>query len=125
MKRNFEFLADLYPPKTPTPCPRCKGGSYVFGIPNNNPSKEVLACTQCGFLFHYPCPACGKDTAELIAREEKCFSYRCQSCQHAYQKPPGWLERPPYFQEKLYSYQLNQKSIEERALEALQSRSEE
>ena len=68
-----------------------------------------------------PCPACGKDTAELIAREEKCFSYRCQSCQHTYQKPPGWLERPPYFQEKLYSYQLNQKSIEERALEALQS----
>lgn len=119
MRQNFAYLAELFPPLQPHPCPKCGGKPYVFGIPENDPSREVLACSVCGFLFHYPCPQCGHDTARLEAREQSVFKYACDACQHHFTKSPGWLERPHGYQQKISSYFHSQRSPQERAVEAL------
>ena len=116
---NFAYLVDLFPPHDSLPCPRCGGNPYVFGYPADAPEREVLACSSCGFLFHYPCQKCGRDTANTEERDNIGFVYSCVSCGHRYRKEPGWLERPPDFQKKLQAYVQKQFPKEERALQAL------
>jgi len=119
MGRNFAYLADLFPPSHSAACPKCEGRPYVFGIPEDDPSKEVLACASCGYLFHYPCSQCGQDRARPEGKDLHGFSYICEACGYRYHKPPGWLERPPAYQEKIQCYFESRRSEEERVAEAL------
>lgn len=119
LKQSFSYLADLFPPSHRVNCSKCGGRSYVFGIPSDDPTREVLACSFCGFLFHYPCLKCGGDTALPEGKNEQGFSYVCKKCDSRYVKPPGWLERPADYQEKVFSYLHRQRSNKERVAEAL------
>lgn len=119
MKKDFAYLADLFPPQQPNSCPQCGGRPYVFGIPNDDPTREVLACSLCGFLFRYPCPQCGSDSARFLEKNRKVFKFVCDHCHSCFQKVPGWLERPKDYQHKIQSYLNSPRSLKEKAAEAL------
>ena len=118
-KAEFLYLADLFPPSKEVFCPQCQGRPYVFGTPQDNLSQEILACSHCGFLFQFPCPACGESSARPSGRGEQGFIYTCEACTHRYQKPLGWLERPPHYQDKLQQYRQRLKAKKVLAHEAL------